>query len=488
MIECDPITPPANSLITYANDKGKINDDKHKYPMGSFVEIQCLGDTVPMGENFLSCTESGTWDYPALQCVNADAQIVIETTTGSNQLGLSTPTSTFNVSSLEAPSKEYWMNLRRFFYSGCSSNEKNKRSEFCYQLTLPNNFTDLTNYESPNTDDFKNMDFKLVSYLRKAAGSLKNTTISSQLNFENLFGYIIYGNLTQRQISLKDLKQSSSIESSFRLVLCFYIDTILLDSDLHITTPIDNLKRLENITQRIKTYLVEIVSVTYRNYKDIYNETSTRSSHHRHSRSTFSDGFIDEYDSYADLDQLHMDEIYEYEDMIFDISTTESTSQDSTESTKRFLDNSVSSNDLSAHTIFKEIEQPVTSEQTEVTKKYSDDYMYGTPATLDYNRQTIGIEISTSVTTEFVEDIGCSIALLITTYKNSNVQNITIRTSDSPINTNEHIKNDFVPIGTKIVLGCVGGYKMKGSSTAICEENRLWSQLNMTCVGMYFCR
>lgn len=37
--------------------------------MGTFVELQCTSGTVVKGEGFLSCIDSGIWDFPVPECV-----------------------------------------------------------------------------------------------------------------------------------------------------------------------------------------------------------------------------------------------------------------------------------------------------------------------------------------------------------------------------------------------------------------------------------
>lgn len=407
----------------YANERGSIAGDKLKYPMGTFIEIHCVNANVAIGDNFLTCTESGVWDLPAPQCVKQDTTTTRHAVEGSTRRTSISVTTLSPTAAAEAPDKEFWMNLRRFFYYGCSSAiEKNKRSELCSHLSKPNDFTDLTNYESPDSDDFKNMDFKLVTYLKKAATLARNESVSEKLDFENLFGFIIYGNLTQREISLENLKQSASIESSIRLVLCFYIDTILLDSDLHISTATDDPKQFENIAQKIKTFLIEIVSIVFKNYKvamrtdDAYS-TSTRTYWRdgRRTRSAFDDNVdgMDDYDAYFDLDSLHSDTTFDYDDLGLDM-TMSSIAIESTPTTKDPLEN------------------------------------------------------------------GCSLGALLRAHSNTIVVNMTMgEILPNSLDTDDH--NRMVPIETKVNLGCADGFLAKGNTLTICESKSHWSPIDLTC-------
>lgn len=520
-IECDRISTSPNSHLIYANEKGTISGDKLKYPMGTFIEIQCINDKMLLGENFLSCTESGTWDYPAPQCVAEDdyqQQINVETTTIKREwkampsrpsITSTTPTSKIvqpspNKTAVnDAPDKDYWLNLRRFFYYGCSisGDQQSKKSEFCNQLTgTSNNFTDLTDFESPDSDDFKNMDLRLVTYLKKAAGLLANSTNAEKLNFENLFNLIIYGNLSQSDGSaLLTAHQSSSVENSFRLVLCFYIDTILLDSDLHISTATDGSKKLENITQSIKAYLLEIVSVAYRNFKSLQRsktetsllEMTTKAHVEKHtkglvrvSRSTpsFHQDDLDEYDSYSDLDLLHEDVTYDYEDLLITSSAIEPTLTTILETSSivtTMADPTSTTSEgpgYEASTTYSSTEIDITTHTSYATSERT--------GTFDEDDLFSNTNIPFETTALFID--GCSLANLPKFPRNSVVVNISrndvqialdiasIRTIRTP-----------VEIETKVVFGCDVGHILIGDRYTICEADLMWRKLNMTCKRKY---
>lgn len=55
--------------MIYANEHGRVKDELANYPMGSFIEIQCLDGFTIKGESFLSCIETGTWDLPIPECI-----------------------------------------------------------------------------------------------------------------------------------------------------------------------------------------------------------------------------------------------------------------------------------------------------------------------------------------------------------------------------------------------------------------------------------
>lgn len=69
LIQCDPLEPPLNGKLIYGNEHGRLVDSKMAYPMGTFVEVHCLNETVVKGEGFLSCIDSGSWDFPVPECI-----------------------------------------------------------------------------------------------------------------------------------------------------------------------------------------------------------------------------------------------------------------------------------------------------------------------------------------------------------------------------------------------------------------------------------
>lgn len=78
--------------MIYANEHGRVKDELTSYPMGTFIEIQCLDGFTIKGESILSCIESGTWDLTIPECVKIQTTTI--TTTKATTLKSSTTTTT----------------------------------------------------------------------------------------------------------------------------------------------------------------------------------------------------------------------------------------------------------------------------------------------------------------------------------------------------------------------------------------------------------
>lgn len=157
------------------------------------------------------------------------------------------------------PDKQFWNNLKQLYYYGC--NNPKVEPVLCQTLNNSVQYSDLTQFELPETNDFKHMDQNLLVHLIQAEQTL-NLRPDIDLNIENLFPFILYG-----IDKLSDDKQMpSTMENGYRFVLCLYIDTILLDKNLNLSfvqnPPTDD----ENVTQKLKYFLVRIASKFLTNY------------------------------------------------------------------------------------------------------------------------------------------------------------------------------------------------------------------------------
>lgn len=135
------------------------------------------------------------------------------------------------------------------------------RPILCHTLNNSSQYTDLTQFELPETNEFKHMDQNLLIHLKQAEQTL-NIRPGIDLNIEKLFPFILNG----LDKSNDDKKMPLIMANGYRFVLCLYIDTILLDRNLNLTfiqiPPTDD----ENVTQKLKYYLIRIaskVSITY---------------------------------------------------------------------------------------------------------------------------------------------------------------------------------------------------------------------------------
>lgn len=226
--------------------------------MGTFAEIQCDYDMVVEGENFLSCSESTQWDYPLPKCViklttedvpdqspsNSNAANIYEKDDVSIE-----DNDDFIVQTPKAPTMAFWQSLKKFLYQGCQS-LRNTSSELCWKMSKPIQFSDLSTFQPPDTDE--PMDKKLVENLQRCVNNLNKFSFSQKLTFENVFDCI-----TNSPSSM-----ASDTKDSLRLIISFYIDTVSSTTDPTNTA----VKSGESITDQIRRYLTRIVTVVFQNY------------------------------------------------------------------------------------------------------------------------------------------------------------------------------------------------------------------------------
>lgn len=228
--------------------------------MGTFAEIQCDYDMVVDGENFLSCSESTQWDYPLPKCVYrlTTEDVPDENPSHSNAANAydkddvsALDNDDLIVQTPKAPTMAFWQSLKKFLYHGCQT-LRNTSSELCWKMSRPIEFSDLSTYQPPDTDE--PMDKRLVEHLERCANNLNKFSNSQKLTFENFFDCITnWDNLTAMSDDVKD---------SLRLIISFYIDTVSLTTD----PTNDAAKPEESITDQIIRHLTRIVTVVFQNY------------------------------------------------------------------------------------------------------------------------------------------------------------------------------------------------------------------------------
>lgn len=344
LIQCGELKAPHNGKLIYGNEHGRIVDTKPNYPMGTFVEVHCTNGTIVKGEGFLSCIDSGTWDFPVPECIDIPKQTatmqpfstmlmtsrrttaastskppaathrltkapttkkaatkakpttkmtpkvmskttLIPKTTIANTTKSTTTipkaiatvklqydtVSTTSISTGKnvqhqkpfevhmLPDKQFWIDLKQLYYYGC--NNLKVKPTLCRLLKNASHYTDLTQFELPETNDFKDMDQHLLTHLMHAEQLLSDRSVDTNLTVEHLFSFILYGNnvSTAQRMPL-------TTENAYRFVLCLYIDTILVDKNLKLSfvqmPPSDE----ENITQQLKYLLVRVTSKAFENY------------------------------------------------------------------------------------------------------------------------------------------------------------------------------------------------------------------------------
>lgn len=300
--------------------------------MGTFAEVRCENNTVLSGEGFLSCTESGTWDFSMPACiiitttqapttratttstvkttqatikkpstmthattpmtrittaarsstkrttttvrtttkkpVRASTKIPPKTSTAQpkppttpKQVTTTPPATTESPFLLREtgtdPDETFWRNWRNLLYLGCES-VTSDRSPFCDQVTNQIEYSNLTSFELPESSEYQHMDTKLLRHLTDARKALQSPAIRSSLDIEHILQLILYG----ERYSDPSSKISKTMENSIRIVICLYVDTILLDKNFK---PDVTMSSSEDITQKLKSSLWQVASFAHKN-------------------------------------------------------------------------------------------------------------------------------------------------------------------------------------------------------------------------------
>lgn len=165
----------------------------------------------------------------------------------------------FKVNTL--PNKHFWGDLKQLYYHGC--NNKEIKPLLCAILKNSSYYTDLTQFELPDSGDFKHMDQNLLTHLTHA-DEILNSKPNYQLNVENLFPFILYGGNESAK-----KRMPSTVENAYRFVLCLYIDTILFDRNLNVSFLQEPPPNDDNITQKLKYYIIRVASKTFDEYSQV---------------------------------------------------------------------------------------------------------------------------------------------------------------------------------------------------------------------------
>lgn len=258
--------------------------------MGTFAEIQCVNNTNVYGENFLTCLENTLWDFPLPKCIrdyNAieddtepftaiAEKLTMDTTSYSEQSFSTEDDESIEESSISIemtenssqhqydnitsmwPDKEFWLNLKKYYFNGCSNETNTLKSQFCLKKSKNSQiYSDLIGFQY--SDEFLDMDKKLLELLKNS------TTIISlhrnDINFENILTFILYGKIDNNNLKSNKLL-SIPEENVLRLIFCFYIDALMID--VNIVNQSESM--LNGITDRIKFHLSKLFILVYRNY------------------------------------------------------------------------------------------------------------------------------------------------------------------------------------------------------------------------------
>jgi Sushi repeat (SCR repeat) len=228
--ECPALKKPSNGALVYASDSGIIDEERKSYEIGTFVQVKCNHGFAIDGENLISCTDQGAWDFDVEDCQVEEIMTTEKLSSGKIKI----PT-------------EFWGQLKDFLFFSCNSQVTVPK--FCSRF-LPNFDNDLLSFELPETKEYEGMDLKLSELLKNALKSNDNEAMNVD-SFTNL---------------LSDDKVVNLMRDSYRFVICLYIDLIILDDEIHDETTGEDLEKTNgNINENIKKMLKKLVLPIYKN-------------------------------------------------------------------------------------------------------------------------------------------------------------------------------------------------------------------------------
>lgn len=342
------------------------------------------------------------------------------------------------------PDKQFWNHLKQLYYYGC--NNAKVRPFLCQILNDATQYSDLTQFELPETSDFKHMDQNLLVHLTQAEHTL-NQRPDIDLNIEKMLPFILYGN---DKLLSNEKKMPSNMANGYRFVLCLYIDTILLDKNLNLSfvqhAPIGD----ENVTQKLKYFLVRIASKVFANQPL---------------------KLVENYDEYA---------VTLNNQPLTVITNDQSLANISNVGTQNRL-NENDSLDISSTVATEYIENPITSMELQTISIESDELHV--PKNNSSNKLRNSVD---SILESEPVDESCQLESLPETLSNSFIREIKI--------DNETIFNmpdrlyliGPVSIRTRAYLACSEGYRSRKNSIHYfeCNESLKWIGEPIQCEGL----
>ena len=237
--ECPALPTLQNGNLVYASDSGIMQNtlEEQMFPVGTFVEIKCNAGYFIEGENLISCTENGIWDFEIEDCSPDN----------------NSPVEVENEKELTAMSNnDFWKEFKKYLFFSCQPKNMEKISKLCEKYV--SDFEDSTTFDLPETQEYKGMDSKLLKLLKKAVESDDSINIT----VETFMKFLLYASGDEEQMD-------PLMEDAYRFVICLYIDLILMDVELGV----DAQEFQDNINERLKSSLKQLVASTYQNFLKI---------------------------------------------------------------------------------------------------------------------------------------------------------------------------------------------------------------------------
>ncbi|KXJ84393.1 hypothetical protein RP20_CCG009862 [Aedes albopictus] len=257
MVKCPALTASDGSYIIYATESGVLNQLYENYAVGTLAEVQCSEGYSLNGENLLTCLDTGNWDMIAPECI-ADS---METTTEASQSSTDAVSKVPNIIKFNRkPDIRFWKQLRDYLFYGCMPLESRKTSIFCQKSeVLQSGLTDLSTFNLPISNDYQNMDVKLLERLSKT------TKPDANLKVENLMNYILYGT---EDSAMDYVRLTQETENAYRFVICLFIDIIMMDREVNFDDEIFlDINSRENTNDKIKSLLKNVVQPIYETHQ-----------------------------------------------------------------------------------------------------------------------------------------------------------------------------------------------------------------------------
>ncbi|XP_062536901.1 sushi, von Willebrand factor type A, EGF and pentraxin domain-containing protein 1-like [Armigeres subalbatus] len=253
MVKCPALSAFDGAYIIYATESGVLNQLHDNYAVGTLAEVQCNEGYSMNGENLLTCLDTGFWDLVVPECTVDGVDITTEIITTPNEIMPKTPNIIkFN----RKPDIRFWKQLRDYLFYGCMPLDSRKISAFCQKPNASQaNLTDLSTFDLPVSQDYQNMDVKLLERLAKT------TKPDADLRLENLMDYILYGTKVPDS---KFLRLTKETENAYRFVTCLFIDIIMMDREVTFDDEIFlDINSRENTNDKIKSLLKNVVQPIY---------------------------------------------------------------------------------------------------------------------------------------------------------------------------------------------------------------------------------
>ncbi|XP_058813281.1 uncharacterized protein LOC131677461 [Topomyia yanbarensis] len=267
MVKCPALVPSQRSNIIYASERGVLINTFNSYAIGTLAEVGCDDGFSVDGENLLTCLENGSWDMSMPDCIPQES---ILSTTEFYSLAAGSSSKVPSIIKINRRTDiRFWKQLRDYLFYGCKPVDQTKKSHFCQDgEEFSHDLGDLTFFDLPDSNEYQNMDSKLLERLEKT------TKPDNNLKVYNLLKYILYGTIGSISNSQRLSKEA---EDSYRFVICLFIDIIMMDREVSFDEEILlDINSRENTNSKVKSLLKNVVQPIYETHVRMQEEERQR--------------------------------------------------------------------------------------------------------------------------------------------------------------------------------------------------------------------